>query len=1167
MSESSSNLSREYSQKHIRGGEKKVMKKTLSSVVSIALISSMFATAAFAAETTSTPETTNTSVSATKEMTTLEKYEALKAAGVFEGDSTGANLEGLTDRAQIAKIIAKAFELSENASGASVYNDEAFKTPEYSWSLGFVGAVTKAGLMDGVWEGVFDPTSNVTHEQIATILVKAFKLEHPATAEVEGEVSDWAKGYVAAAVKAGLIKAQADYTVAAKRSDLVESAWTAIEKIDSEKPVTALKVSGVTALTNSKVSITLSEAVTAVDKTKISIKNFDGSALEVKDASLSADGKTVTVTTATQTAYAAYSLTADGVTKNFVGLPVDTTKPSVVGTVSVDYKGVLTVAFNEKVDAATATNVANYTFDNNLKAKTATLDSATNKVTIVTEAQTSGQLYQLTVSNVTDLAGNTMDSKSGLYFSGVVDTNKPQISTVTVNTDGTVEVKFTEKVDATLATSVQNYVFDNSLTATSATINSDNDVVTLTTSAQTNGQLYKMTVKNVADISGNVIDAVDKFFSGIVDTTKPQIATFTANQDSSITVIFNEKVNKEQAENVANYVIDNNLTVTSASLNADDLKTVTLKTTVPVVGQLYKMTVKNVADKSGNVMDAADKFFSGMVDTAGPTIVSATTDPVTNNQVVIKFNEKLNKDLAQDPTNYSVDGDLKYPTKAVYDESTGVGIVTLTTASQTSGKLYTVTINNLKDLSGNVISANSKKGFSGVNTSTTTLNLQTIQAVDNNTLDVYFDATPSDADAQSVTLTVYDGSSASGTPKALVLVSQGKRPDNSKVVRFYYTSTDGVFTQGKAYTAVVSGAASLPSDVSKNTKTFGGTPVASARPKALTASPVNSTSAKIVFDKVVKGLHASRIHIVDAADSSYVIDVTGIQDADGSGNLDNVTTAILNFGDSKPLKGGRTYKVTFDAGITDPAGNQLQIGSDYVVTLGGIDLANAAPKMVSTAVIDKYNFDIIFSEPVLNAGAAGVQYIITDNTDSSVVAVTNAVYTASSDKTRLTVSLNKDAAPAGLVGGRAYTVTYVTATGSIIDKQGKAYDTTTDANKVQLGASNATNAQPIVVAVDASSAKKEIKLTFSEDIYKAPGVKLAAGDTLSDTYFTIAINGGAPLTGSVVAIDSKTVKFVANESFAAAGTGTVAITAAGATALKDINGQVSLTDSVSFGTR
>jgi hypothetical protein len=95
MRKTSNSLSTHYSQqpKQFRGGEKKVMKKSLSLLVASSMVLSMFASAAYAAEDTKAP-------------TQDEKFAALKELGIFSGFPDGsAGLDKNMTRAQFAKVL------------------------------------------------------------------------------------------------------------------------------------------------------------------------------------------------------------------------------------------------------------------------------------------------------------------------------------------------------------------------------------------------------------------------------------------------------------------------------------------------------------------------------------------------------------------------------------------------------------------------------------------------------------------------------------------------------------------------------------------------------------------------------------------------------------------------------------------------------------------------------------------------------------------------------------------------------------------------------------------------------------------------------------------------------------------------------------------------------
>ncbi|MFC4305214.1 S-layer homology domain-containing protein [Cohnella boryungensis] len=142
---------------------------------------------------------------------TKAKFDALISAGVFEG--VGGDRFGIGDemnRAQFAKVAAKIFDLNvEKNSTTSSFNDVSTD----NWALGYIEAVAKAGITDGVGNGNFNPAGDVTKEQLATFFVRGLGMggAGKATPGVnDSTVSDWAKGYVALALQLKLLDNGAD---------------------------------------------------------------------------------------------------------------------------------------------------------------------------------------------------------------------------------------------------------------------------------------------------------------------------------------------------------------------------------------------------------------------------------------------------------------------------------------------------------------------------------------------------------------------------------------------------------------------------------------------------------------------------------------------------------------------------------------------------------------------------------------------------------------------------------------------------------------------------------------------------------------------------------------------------------------------------------------------
>uniref|UniRef100_UPI00058F6D2E S-layer homology domain-containing protein n=1 Tax=Effusibacillus pohliae TaxID=232270 RepID=UPI00058F6D2E len=173
------------------------MKKRISGALAAALVLGTVAPSAFAA----------TSFNDIDSSYAKQAILELADKGILSGVGNGQfNPQGTLTREQFATIVVKALGLQANATTSSF-------TDVSGWSVPYVEAAYKAGIIAGVGGGKFNPTGIVTREQAAAILVKAAQyqkvsvdLNAPLNFSDASQVSDWAKQYVAAAAKLGLVK-------------------------------------------------------------------------------------------------------------------------------------------------------------------------------------------------------------------------------------------------------------------------------------------------------------------------------------------------------------------------------------------------------------------------------------------------------------------------------------------------------------------------------------------------------------------------------------------------------------------------------------------------------------------------------------------------------------------------------------------------------------------------------------------------------------------------------------------------------------------------------------------------------------------------------------------------------------------------------------------------
>ena len=187
------------------------------------------------------------------------------------------------------------------------------------------------------------------------------------------------------------------------------------------------QVVSASAPTDHNVDVVFNEALDQTSAQTISNYSISPS-LSITGAALQPDGKTVRLTTATQTYGTNYTVTANNVqdvsanamtapgTASFTG--VDTTAPTVLSAVTVTDHTV-NVTFSEPVDLTTAQNAANYSISSSLAVTGAVLQADLQTVQLTTATQTYGTSYTVTATNVSDAHGNAISGSNTATFTGM----------------------------------------------------------------------------------------------------------------------------------------------------------------------------------------------------------------------------------------------------------------------------------------------------------------------------------------------------------------------------------------------------------------------------------------------------------------------------------------------------------------------------------------------------------------------------------------------------------------------------------------------------------------------------------------------------------------------------------------------------------------------------
>ncbi|WP_052087943.1 S-layer homology domain-containing protein [Paenibacillus wynnii] len=532
------------------------------------------------------------------------QFSALAAKGILNGFPDGqAHLEKDLTRAEFAKIIAKLFDLSEITTTLS-YKDKNYNANH--WARGYIEAVTKAGLMNGRTATTFDPSGKVTVQEVATVLARALKLGTPTV--INNTASAWAKTYVQAVIDKGLIASSTNFQGNANRA-LVVSAAYAVDVMRSAPVVTSAEATSPTSVVVTfadKTTATVTPATALVEgvETTVAFKN-NGFDYSVK----------VTLASAKVLSFT----------------PVNATQVEVKFNRSVDETAAKTLA-NYKIGTTSPTSVS-------LSGNTATLTFALAADVEVTNA--------VAVVEPITLADNA-DKKTAKFTTVLTyeDTVKPVISSVSAKTNTTAATKLTVTVSEPIQSATAkvdgtyySVVFGGTNTGTITGLN-------LSSTAN-----HTLELVNLTDKSGNVTVTTSQAFSVTVDTVAPT-ATLSAYSDRAILVTFSKDMDEATVATAlatSSAVKDELLAPVPYTYSKIDNKKYLLTVNTALFASKTSRTLSvviagSVKDDLGNAYVAGSQAVTLSKDTVKPVatgfkVVKNSDGKVTD--VVITFSEAL----------------------------------------------------------------------------------------------------------------------------------------------------------------------------------------------------------------------------------------------------------------------------------------------------------------------------------------------------------------------------------------------------------------------------------------------------------------------------------------------------------------------------------------------
>lgn len=638
--------------------------KFLLGAASAALVASAVAPVASAAEFTDVKGNTHE-----------EAINALVKAGVISGYPDGTFLPNKTlSRSDVVKMMGKLLvslgkEVPTDYKTVQRFDDLPLTANEEL--VKYAALTFDAGVFKGS-NGKLNAAGDISRENMALVLVRAYDainktdlVAHVKAQEFKKDVTDLATAKEEARAAIDVLDFYDITNPAAPKFNPKATTTRGqfasfLSKTTAVKPpaavvTTATKVESVTATNLIEVVVAFDGSVDAATATDEENYEIDGKV--IKTASLSEDGKSVTLTLDTtnlSNVFAnqkEYKLTFSNVkagdkeisVKEHKFTPVDTTLPTVTSVTALGNQ-TLSVKFSEPIKSA---NTSNFTIDGKTVVGEAKVSGRTVIVKLYTALE-DGE-HTVAVKDVVDF-NNTKSLNVEQKFTVVKDVTAPTINSVVKASFEKVTIKFSEQVDpATVTTSSAYWLQGTSKKYPSAVTQVSDDTFEFDFSNNKIQYTTDLFITGVKDYSSNVIATDSKIqVNPVIDQTRPEVSSLVYDAAlKSFTVKFNKAVDKATAEKAANYVVKDSAgkvvaKYKTAAINSSSNKEVKVQLVESLsAGKTYTVEVAGVSDNTTlkNVMMPFTKSIT-VSDVSNPTTESVVRN-VSNNTLVVNFNKKM----------------------------------------------------------------------------------------------------------------------------------------------------------------------------------------------------------------------------------------------------------------------------------------------------------------------------------------------------------------------------------------------------------------------------------------------------------------------------------------------------------------------------------------------
>lgn len=613
-----------------------------------------------------------------------EAVETLADKGVIGGNPDGSfNPKGNVTRAEAAKMFTMALNLP--VVGTESFTD----VKDGQWFQDVIIAVSNAGIVDGMGNGLFVPNGKLTRAEAAKMIVKAYGFEGEADlskfADADKVAGKWFEAPLSTAVAAGIIAGKGNLLAPNDSITRQEFAVMLTRAIDTaqednadellaavEKATTALDTA-VKALNTEVKADEIALAKAELVAAKAAVTALEKSVVDAKDVM-------TTELTAKTTAAIATAKKAIEATEAVIAKAEEDAKVLAVESVTAINANELKVTFSTELDKTTAETVTNYTIDG--KALIASKDSVKlnadkKSVTIKFDSAGDGVLKAgaATVTTVGVTANGLLDNNkaytvgvttgvkkadgtalasaysTGIYFS---DSVKPTVSKATAEENGDVTVSFSERLDT--ATKPNISINGTAIAAGSITVNADGTVTVAKAGLPTtvkNGNSYSVFVSGAKDLAGNTMNLYNGNFTYSFTVTAPTFDSVTAKDEDTIELGFNKDLASLTVSEVKVFKGDVQLTATTdytVAIVGTDASKYSVNLTADGADKVYandatsaslKVVVEGYKDTLNNLGTKVEKTVSVQKDTVAPSLKGDVKYDAATGKITANFSEKL----------------------------------------------------------------------------------------------------------------------------------------------------------------------------------------------------------------------------------------------------------------------------------------------------------------------------------------------------------------------------------------------------------------------------------------------------------------------------------------------------------------------------------------------